>query len=133
PQLTAEELWRSRAKLELARAEADVSDAREPLNVLLGLWGDSVEWTIAEAADESSKPSADVEHVETRAVSASLDLAAGRAHALLEARRVGLTSWERAFSTGEIGVTAKREAVDGEWGIGPAIAFGLPVFDGGGA
>ncbi len=131
--LTADELALGRAQLAVTRAESELVDAREPLNVLLGLWGDAVGWTVAGAIGDEMPAPFDLEHVEARAIAASFDLSAGRAHALVEARRAGLASWERAFSTGEIGLVAKREAVDGEWGLGPALVFDLPVFDAGGA
>lgn len=133
PRLTTEVLALGRAKLALARSESALLEAREPLNVLLGLWGDAIEWSVAAAADEDLPSPLALEHVESRAIAASFDLSARRVHALAEARRSGLVSSETAFSTGELGLVAKREAVDGEWGLGPAIVFDLPVFDGGGA
>jgi cobalt-zinc-cadmium efflux system outer membrane protein len=129
---TAEEVALGRAKLAAARSEAELVEAREPLNVLLGLWGDAVGWTLAPADDESASRTLDIEHAESRAVEASFDLARGRARASVEARRAGLASLESAFSTGDLGLVAKRESVDGEWGLGPAVVFDLPIFDGGG-
>jgi cobalt-zinc-cadmium efflux system outer membrane protein len=131
--LTTDELALGRAKLAVTRAESDVVEAREPLNLLLGLWGDSIGWTVAGTIGDEMPAPRDLEHVESRAIAASFDLSVGRAHAVAEARRAGFSSWERAFSTGEIGLVAKREAVDGEWGLGPALVFDVPVFDAGGA
>lgn len=133
PRLTAEEIALARAKLGAARAESALIDAREPLNVLLGLWGDAVTWTLAGKLAEDPTAGLDFEHVESRAIAASLELAESRAHATAEARRAGIVSWETAFSTGDVGLAAKRELGSSEWGVGPAVALSVPVFDAGGA
>lgn len=133
PHLTAEELALARAKLAVARAEAASFDAREPLNTLLGLWGDAVTWTIEGELSEVTGSQLDLDRVETRAIAASLDLAEIRAGATARARRAGIVGWEAVLAPGDIGVAAKRETDSSEWGVGPAVGFGLPVFDGGGA
>ncbi|MFN0241378.1 MAG: TolC family protein [Planctomycetota bacterium] len=133
PRLTTEEIALARAKLGVAQAESALLEAREPLNVLLGLWGDSVTWTLAGTLTEDPGASLDVEQVETRAIAASLDLAESRAHTTAEARRAGFTSWEAAFSTGDVGLAAKREVDGGDWGLGPALAVSVPLFDTGAA
>ncbi len=132
PVFTAEVLALGRAKLAAARSEAELAEAREPLNVLLGLWGDAVEWKIAPENSDAPIAPPDLEHVESRAVEVSFDLAEGRARTSVEAARAGLAAWESAFSSGELGLVAKRESLDDEWGLGPALVFDLPIFDAGG-
>jgi cobalt-zinc-cadmium efflux system outer membrane protein len=133
PELTSEELGLARAKLAVARAEAGLVDAREPLNELLGLWGDAVNWTVDGALPEDPTAGLDLEHVESRAIQSSLMLAGVRSDASAEARRLGLVGWEAILDPGEVGLVAKREVDGGDWGLGPALGFNLPLFDSGGA
>jgi cobalt-zinc-cadmium efflux system outer membrane protein len=128
-QLAAEESVITQAKLDLAAAESDALEAREPLNVLMGLWGDATAWTSAVVKLEDG-PGLPLprDRCESRAIEASFDLAEVRARAEAAAQRAGLASWERMFSTAEAGIAAKQET-SGDWGVGPAAAFDLPVFD----
>ncbi|MCE9595715.1 MAG: TolC family protein [Planctomycetes bacterium] len=129
PKLTAEEVALAREQLAVAQAEAASAEAREPLNVLLGLWGDDVAWTIEGNLADDAAAGLSLDHVEARAIEASLELAELRAEATAEARRVGIVGWEAVLAPGEIGVTAKKEVGSSEWGVGPALGFSLPVFD----
>ena len=128
PQLTAEESAVARARLDLAVAEASAADSREPLNVLLGLWGGDVSWTASGRFSDDVLLGVDVEHAERRAVAASLELRELRAHLQATAAKAGLESWEGAFDRVSVGPGAKRE-VDGEWGVGPEVSLTLPLFD----
>lgn len=132
PQLTADEVALLRAKLAAARSVAASWEAREPLNTLLGLWGDSVAWTVEGVLSDDILASFDLERVETRAVTASFDLAELRAEATADARRAGIVGWEAALAPSEVGLAAKKEVSDSGWGLGPALGFSLPIFDGGG-
>jgi len=129
PQLTSEVVAQARARIELAASEADVIEAREPLNVLLGLWGDGVHWKISGRLPEDATANLPLDHLESRSVAASLDLAENRAHIEAAARRAGLTSWEAIFGTGELGAVAKKESGESGFGVGPALAMTLPIFD----
>lgn len=131
PQLTAEQVALTGAKLAVAQAEAGSRDAREPLNVLLGLWGESTTWSIEGTLEDDVTRSFDLDRVETRAITASLDIAELRAKATAHARRAGIIRWEAALAPAEVGVVAKREVGSSEWGLGPELGFSLPVFDSG--
>jgi outer membrane protein, heavy metal efflux system len=133
PKLTAEEVALAREQLAVARAEAALEEAREPVNVLLGLWGESVAWTVEGNLPDEPARDLDPDHVEARAIEANLELAELRAEATAEARRSGIVGWEAVLAPGELGVVAKREAGDSEWGVGPALGFSLPIFDSGDA
>lgn len=133
PELTSEELGLARAKLAAARAEAGLVEAREPLNELLGLWGDAVTWTVDGSLSDDPTGGLDLGRVEYRAVQSSLMLAGVRSDASAEARRLGLVNWEAVFEPGQVGIAALRDAEGGDWGLGPALGFGLPVFDSGDA
>ncbi len=133
PELTSEHLGLARAKLAVARAEAGLVEAREPLNELLGLWGDAVNWTVDAALADDPTEGLDLAHVESRAIQSSLMLARVRSDATAGARRLGLVGWEAVLDPGELGLAAKREVDGGDWGLGPALGFSLPIFDSGAA
>ena len=133
PQLTADQLALARATLMVAQAEAAALEAAEPLNVLLGLWGDGVSWSVEGALPDDVDRTFDLEALEARAIAASLDLVAIRAEATAAGRRAGIVGWEAMLGPGEIGLAGKREADGSEWGLGPAIGFSLPLFDTGSA
>lgn len=133
PQLTAEEIALAQARLALAEGEMTLADAREATNVLLGLWGEATQWTLA--GDLPADPLAGLEtaEVEARAIATSLDLAERRARldALAQAARMHrLEAW---LDAAELGVGAKREVGDSALGLGPHFALPLPLFDTGGA
>lgn len=127
PLLTTEEAALGQARLDYAAAVSETVEVREPLNVLLGLWGDVTRWRIDGRLSEL--PSGESpEHLESRAVEKSLALASAKARAESAAQRAGLASWEGIFSTGEVGVVAKEETGAG-WGFGPSIGIPIPIFD----
>lgn len=128
PQLTIEEAALSRAKLHLAAAEVAVYEAKESLNSLLGLWGEEIPWQVEGRMEEDAGAGIAWEGLESKAVAASLDLAHNRAHAEAAAQRAGLSSWEGWMSGWELGVVAKHEAADDEWGVGPSLSLPLPLF-----
>lgn len=130
--LVAERVELSRAQLDLAAAEARAQEAREPLNVLLGLWGAAVGWELAVELGAAPSEGLAFEDAEARAVRASLGLEEVRARAAADARALGVERWETLLPGAGLGVAAKREASDGAWGLGPALTLELPVLDGGG-
>ncbi len=132
PMLTAAQAAHARARLELAMTEAAARELREPLQVLLGLWGAETAWTSNDATDifqTDPRSGLDLADLESRAVSASLDLAEAAAEVAAAAQRAGLASWEGVLPSADLGVAAKRESPSGDWGLGPAFAIGLPVLD----
>lgn len=130
--LTLEEGGVADAKLKLASAELDEREAREPMNVLLGVWGQNTQWRISGRISEELGEGLEPEDIENRAIATSLDLAEARCHLQATAQRSGLSTWEGVFPTGEAGVAAKQET-SGDWGVGPAAAVSIPIFDTGSA
>ena len=124
---TVEEVSAARSRLALDAATASARDAREPLNVLLGLTGTAPRWTLegGVAGPPSEVASADVE---TRAQAASLDLLENCARIQSAMFKAGLVRKEGAWPLLELGVVGKREP-DGAWGFGPEISTALPIFD----
>ncbi|HEX5136385.1 MAG TPA: TolC family protein [Planctomycetota bacterium] len=127
--LTAEELGEARARLDLAAAEAASVEAREPMQVLLGIWGTATTWRVAGELPDTVGDALDLEHVESKAIAQSLDLAANRSQIEAAAQAAGLARWEGLFPALEAGVAAKRESSDGSWGLGPDLALTVPLFD----
>ena len=132
-QHTLMDLEESRARLDLAAAEAAVTSVREPLNVALGLWGPATAWKLASAAPlDLAATGYDLERVETRAVTSSLDLAENAALARAAAEAAGLAVGEGLFPRLVAGGAAESPE-EGGWGFGPDLAIELPVFDTGAA
>lgn len=128
PQLTADHAAEARARIDLASAESKVPEARERINVLLGLWGARVAWNVPARLQWNVAAKNEFEGVEGRAVVASLDLAENLAELESLAELAGLESWEAAIGRGEIGPAVKHET-DGKWGAGPEVSLALPIFD----
>jgi len=115
------------ARIELARAQLEVEETREAMNELLGLSGDDTRWdTVARLPDLSANPPS-LDGLERTAITASLALEALTAEADAAAGRLGQARL-RAFLP-ELGVGVAASRGGGEWDVGPAIRFGLPVFD----
>jgi cobalt-zinc-cadmium efflux system outer membrane protein len=100
--------------------------------VLLGVWGENTQWRISGRLSEDPGEGLDADSVENRAIAASLDLVEARCHMQATAQASGLRTWEGVFSTAEAGIAAKQET-SGEWGVGPAAAVSIPIFDTGSA
>lgn len=115
-----------RARLDLHAAESAEREARERLNARMGAWGELTAWTAA--PDARRVPPPDLDRIESRAVQASLDLAAERAAVEAVAQMAGLVEWQGVIPALDVGAAAKREAGDG-WGVGPDVALELPLFD----
>jgi len=129
-QLAMERVGESRARLDLAAAELAASEAHEPLQRLLGLWGAGAEWTLAGPLPADPLQGQDLAHAENRAIAASLAIAAHRARLDALAQKARLRSWQQWLPDGEFGASALREP-GGDWGLGPHVALELPLFDDG--
>ncbi|MGH8743970.1 MAG: TolC family protein, partial [Burkholderiales bacterium] len=80
------------SKLALADAELERAKRRERLNVLMGLWGADTQWNINPRLPEIPNDIMDLNGLETRAIGASLDLAAARKRIESVARILGITN-----------------------------------------
>lgn len=116
------------ARLELTRAELDLLEARERINRLLGLWGETASWTLAEALPPLPAVDPPLEHLESRAVRQRLDLAVARRRVHLLSRAVGLARGSRLFGRVEVGVDMHQDP-DGPRLLGPNLVIELPIFD----
>jgi len=115
------------AELELELAEAEALELRERLNVLLGLFGRDTGWTIESQLPEPTANLGDLERLESRAIAASLELAATRSTLDAAARRVGIAS--TAGWLPQLHLDARAEHDGQYWAVGPALSGSLPLFD----
>lgn len=128
--LAIERAGETRARLELHAAELAAHEAKEPLQRLLGLWGEHAAWTIEGALPDDPLDGVDLQRIESRVIQNSLELAAHRAHVDALAQHVGLADWRGWLPDGAVGLSAIREP-GGDWGLGPRVVLELPLFDDG--
>jgi cobalt-zinc-cadmium efflux system outer membrane protein len=115
-------------RLQLARAEAAATEAREALTRLLGLWGHAAFFRVAPMPLIPEKePSLD--GLEARAIRQRLDLAAALHERNARAATLALVRGAGAVPFLDIGAIAERDSGEGFWSAGPSIALELPVFD----
>jgi cobalt-zinc-cadmium efflux system outer membrane protein len=117
------------ARLDLAREEVTELEARERLNRLLGLWGETTTWKLAEALP-MSLPAQEppLAHLESFAIDQRLDVASARTQATLLHKATDLARSTRAIGRLEIGVDYHRDP-NGPRVIGPNLVIELPIFD----
>lgn len=117
-----------RVKLDLAQAELDVAQARERLNLLLGLWGNDTTWKIAPRLPDIPKNEVPSTGLETLAVTNRLDLKAAKHQIEALAQRLGLVGAYRLIPDLTLGIDIEGE---GESQIvpGPNFQFQIPIFD----
>lgn len=125
--LAVEDAAFGRAELAVLDAQLDVATAREALIVALGLSRDSAAWT-AEQPLAALEPEMQTADVEDRAVRASLGLRAALAATRALGVEAGVARWNRLVPDAEVGVMARHE-MEGDWGFGPTLTIGVPVFD----
>ena len=116
------------AKLDLARAEATALDTRERLNVLLGLWGRGTTWAVRGRLPDPPANEVATDHIERCAVERNIGLSVARNEIEAAARTLGIRRSMGLLPEAAAGVAAEREP-DGEWAVGPAFSYPIPLFD----
>ena len=116
------------ARLEVARAENDVLDARETLTRLMGVWGQQAGWQVTAPLPPVPEKDVELEHLEPSALSRRLDLAAARTETESLTRALELASGTRFLTQLEVGVSGSRDT-EGNRVLGPTISLELPLFD----
>jgi cobalt-zinc-cadmium efflux system outer membrane protein len=116
------------ARLDLAREEVAGLEARERLNRLLGLWGETTTWKMAEELPPLPDREPPIADVETFAIRQRLDVASARTQAALLHKATGLARTWRAIGRLDIGVDFHRDP-NGPRVIGPNLVIELPIFD----
>src|SRR5262245_17810129 len=118
---------REQARIDLARAEADVEVERERLNALLGLSGEQTNWTATGEVTDLPPSAPVLDDLEQVAVAASLELTAGRERVAGAENTVGaerVRAWLPDFGVG-VSAIDFGEGLE----VGPAVRLGIPLFD----
>ena len=115
------------ARLAVAEAESALLDAREALNVLLGLFGPSTRWTLDAPLADPAEELGPGEGLEARAIEASLDLAElrGRMESADQRHRLAATEGFLPHLSG--GFHGEKD--EDRWELGAHLTVGLPLFD----
>ncbi len=115
------------SRLALSRAELEVLDRREELQVLMGLSGAETEWSAEERLAELPADEESLESIEERAIEQSLALSEAEQRLVARARRHGVA--RRAGLVAELRAGVSGSLADQTLAFGPAISMTLPLFD----
>lgn len=118
----------SQARLDLMQAQAQSRADRERLNRLLGLSGQQIHWTMAEALPGLPATESPLDNLESLAVSQRLDLTALRSEMESIAAALKLKKNTRFIPGVNVGVQTERDT-DGQRVTGPNVTLELPLFD----
>ncbi|MRG90972.1 TolC family protein [Polyangium spumosum] len=115
------------ARIDVAEAENRLLDAREDLNVALGLSGEQTDWTVEAPLPDPPAEEVAPERVEQRAVAASFELQELEARMRVASKRAGLAQTEGTLPHVSGGFHGERDGF--AWEIGGHVTVGLPIFD----
>lgn len=115
------------AKLALTAAEVTLTESREQLNQLMGLWGEETAWIIEDRLPNIPTEPMKLDDVEKVAIENSIDLAIVRGEIVSIGEQLGVTKAMSLVPHLDIGGEAKQEA--GAWAAGPALGVEIPLFD----
>ncbi|MGD2099146.1 MAG: TolC family protein [Desulfobacterales bacterium] len=127
-ELATEKAHFEQTRLELARSETALLDAREQLTRLLGLWGERTDWRLPEQLPDLPSDEFPLEQLESMAIENRLDLAAERKAVEALAQALGITINWRWVGQIEVGISRERDT-DRTWVTGPSLAIELPIFN----
>jgi cobalt-zinc-cadmium efflux system outer membrane protein len=115
-------------KLDLARDEIELLEARERVNRLLGLPADTTGWRFAEALPPLPAAEPGLPELEAAALGRRLDVAVARRQAALLAKAVELARSTRLVGRLDVGVDMHQDP-NGPRLLGPNLVIELPIFD----
>jgi outer membrane protein, heavy metal efflux system len=124
--LAMERVQREEARVAVSDAELAVSEQRETVASLLGLYGSEAELRVSERLPELPAEAGAVTELEGRAIANSLRLAVQRHELELAGRRLELADGTRLVPDLALGLAAERDG--GPWELGPSLALSLPLF-----
>jgi outer membrane protein, heavy metal efflux system len=116
------------ARLSLAMAESDASDAREHLADLMGISEGETVWSVEGRLPELPDSDFDTSGLESVALDQRADLRAAQQEVLVQAQTLGFARDTRFLSSLNLGPEGERET-DGQWRVGPSISLPVPIFD----
>ncbi len=126
--LVREQRFYAHTRLRAARAEARAHASREALLRAMGVREQTAQVRLPERLPAPPDVGGEVDDLERVAVTASLQLAALEAEIVAAARAARLAEGTALLPHLELGVKAERDRA-GDWELGPAVEFALPVFD----
>lgn len=115
-------------RLALSLASLAVTQSRERLNSLMGLWGEDLGWSLINNLPPLPEKALEERNLERRAIAASLDIALAKSELKVEARELGITNVTSIIPEFNVGTAFEREE-DNTWLGGPAFALQVPIFD----
>jgi outer membrane protein, heavy metal efflux system len=115
-------------RLALSSASLAISESREQLNSLMGLWGEKVVWNLPKDLPPLPEKVMDEKDLEQRAIQASVDVALAKSELKVVARELGITNVTSIIPELNVGAAFEREE-SGMWLGGPAFALQVPIFD----
>lgn len=126
-QVSMERSLYEQAKLEVASREIAVLEAKEKLNILMGLWGHQIDWKVASELPLIPAEEDDFKNIENDAVMSSIDLKVAYKGLLATAAGFGIDTTKLVFPQLDVGVSSERD--DSVWYVGPAFSLAIPLFD----
>ena len=126
--LLNEQATYSEARMEVAKANADIEADREKLNRLMGLWGNDTSWTVADQLPEIPGSEISTDQLESLALNQRSDLAASRYELAALATALNTTRTYRYLGVLEVGANIEKET-DGTTLTGPEFSVSLPIFN----
>lgn len=118
----------SEARVEVARAEADVQADREKLNRLMGLWGSDTSWSLSGELPEIPGQEIPTDRLEMLALHQRHDLAASRYELAGLAAVMKTSRTYRYLGMLEVGADVEKDT-DGSTLSGPGFSLALPIFN----
>lgn len=115
-------------KIDVSTSEVDVVESREKLNVLMGLWGESVDWELSKQISDITDNQIDLTSIENLVIANSLDLQIAREHMRATALGLGIETSEIVFPEITIGADSERDFGE-PWFVGPQFSIAIPIFD----
>ena len=121
------------AELDLERDELQLSEHREKLSRLLGLWGPDLGWKLRQKLPAIPEHEEPLDHLEVRALAQRLDVQAARKEVEMMDNALSLARTSRytgAVNVGAVNVGAHmHQDVTGPRLLGPSLSLELPIFD----
>jgi outer membrane protein, heavy metal efflux system len=126
--LGLEQVNYSQIRLEIAQTEANLSEAHEKLNRLLGVWGLDTEWKTQNILPQVPDSDLPARGLETLAISQRFDLAAAQRELRSTVQALGIAKTYRFVSALEVGAVGARNT-DATNQVGPNLSVQLPIFN----
>jgi outer membrane protein TolC len=130
--LAREQAFHAEATAAIGRAQMQAVAAREELTRLMGLWGNSANYSLPDRLPELPATAAELENIERTALRERLDIQAAKLDVEQTAASLGLTRKTRLINVLDLGYTNKS-AAGAPAARGYELSLEIPLFDWGSA